>query len=64
MLGNPQLRIKVEALPLLLPGATARSLCDRFLRQISSDMREWLDRTLSQEKDVREASGFGGGRRG
>ncbi|KAK0428448.1 hypothetical protein QR680_010811 [Steinernema hermaphroditum] len=54
MLGNPRLEINTAALLQdhpLLPRSTMNQLCERFVEITHRDIREWLEKTLVQEKD-------------
>ncbi|VDN02575.1 unnamed protein product [Thelazia callipaeda] len=54
ILGNSRLQINVNALlgdHPLLSKSTITQLCDRFIEINRQDMREWLEKTLMQEKD-------------
>lgn len=58
MLGTRALGVNAAALvgenPLLPKSLTAQ-LHDRFIELTRRDMQEWLDKTLTQEKDVRSS---------
>uniref|UniRef100_A0A0N5AZF8 Exocyst complex component Sec6 n=1 Tax=Syphacia muris TaxID=451379 RepID=A0A0N5AZF8_9BILA len=54
ILGNPRLHINAAAMLIdfpLLPKSTIAQLYDQFVDITRNDMREWLEKTLTQEKD-------------
>lgn len=61
MLGKPPLEIEVDELLKerpLLPSATVAKLYDRYLQITSTDISEWMSKTLAKEKDVRTLFGI------